>query len=94
MTAIEFTKDEDKRNKLAKLLKDPVLKEALEILESEVEPRTDLPVTLASETVSAHRYHQFAGVYHVTKGLARLTRQTKEIKVPQPKQLRKAPPTP
>jgi hypothetical protein len=93
MTATEFTRDEDKRNKLAKLLKDPVLREALEILESEVEPRTDLPVTLASDTVSAHRYHQFAGVYHVTKGLVRLTKKVKEVKIPQPKKLREAPPT-
>lgn len=91
MTAIEFTKNEDKRNKLAKLLKDPVLREALEILEREVEPRTDLPVTLANATIAAHRYHQFAGVYQVTKGLVRLTQPTKEVRVPQPKQLRQPP---
>lgn len=91
MTAAEFTKDEEKRAKLAKILKDPILKEALEILESEVEPRTNFPVSLTSEIVAGHRYHQLAGAYHISRGLFRLTQPIKEPRTPQPKQMRKPP---
>lgn len=86
--ATEFQNNAIKRERLEAILRDPVLAEALEILEGEVEPRTDLPVTLANDTVAAHRYHQFAGVYHVTKGLKRLSK----LPPPVPAPLRGKPP--
>lgn len=88
MTCEEFQNDENRRTKLEKLLKDPVLKYAFEALKDELEPRDDLPVTLANPTVAAHRYHQHAGANHIIKGLRRLTQPFKTIKAPQGRKLR------
>lgn len=92
----EFQGDAAKREKLAKLLRDPVLKEALNALRDEMEPRDDLAVTLANPTVAAHRYHHIAGANHIIKGLTALTLPKAPVKTP-PKgrtQLRQNPEAP
>lgn len=88
MTAAEFQNDPDRREKLAALLKNPVLLEALDVLKDEMEANADLAVTLANPVVSAHRYHQNAGANHVVKGLSRLAAPVKEITPLRPKTLR------
>ena len=91
MTSAEFQKDPVRRDKLAALLKNPVLKEAFDALKDELEPRDDLPVTLANPTVAAHRYHQHAGANHIIKGLARLANPAPEVKQLPVKKLRTPP---
>lgn len=80
MTAAEFQKDPTRRDKLATVLKNPVLREALDILMDELDPNTQLPATLADATVAAHRYHHVAGANHIRKGLNRLAAQAPEVK--------------
>lgn len=92
MTAAEFQADANRRDKLATLLKNPVLKEAFEALKDELEPRDDLPVTLANPTVAAHRYHQHAGANHIIKGLARLAKPAPPVVKPKGRKLRENPP--
>lgn len=86
-SASGFQKDGAKRSRLIAILSDPVFREAAAILKDEIEPRGDLKIFLESETVSAHRYHQFAGLNYLLDGFRRLTKEHQEVKIPQGKRL-------
>lgn len=86
-SADDFKKDGAKRNRLLTLLRDPVFREAVAILEDELKPRGDLAIFLGNETVSAHRYHQQAGMTYLTDGLRRLTKEYRKPVVLRGKQL-------
>lgn len=73
MTTAEFTKDETRRLKLAELLKDDVLREALEVLKSELEPKDVGNDALVNPVLGASKYQQIAGANHIIHGLQRLT---------------------
>lgn len=87
MTAQEFQQSEARRVRLAEILDDPVFKEAVAVLENEQKPRGDLALFQSLE-VSAHRYHQFAGMTYFTDGLKRLSNPVKRVAAPRGKQLR------
>lgn len=73
MTAEEFARDEEARARLAGLLGDPVLQNALGVLLKELEPR----LTNANDcnsVLAAARHHQAAGAFHIVNGLVRLTK--------------------
>ena len=81
LSAVNFQKDGAKRSRLMVILRDPVFREAHAILKDELEPRGDLAVFLGNETVSAHRYHQFAGMNYLVDGLKRLSKEPVERKI-------------
>lgn len=80
MTAQDFQQDGDRRNKLAKLIANPVLKEALEILKDEIEPKAGPALPIENTTVAASLYHQHAGANSIIKGLTRLCNEFKPVK--------------
>lgn len=86
MTAADFSKFEDNRVALAQLLLNPVLQQALEILESELAPKVDRGLD-TNPVASAAAYHQAAGANYVLRGLERLTQPPAERKTPRPRQL-------
>lgn len=77
----DFQKNAAKRAKLNEILDDPVFREAVQILKTEIEPRGDLPLFMGNDTLSANRYHQFAGFNYLTDGLERLSLEHQAPKV-------------
>jgi len=86
-SAPEFQKDGAKRNRLLAILRDPVFREAVAILEDEMKPRGDLAIFLKKPKVAAARFHQQAGLTYLTDGFRRLATEPKTPKAPQPKRL-------
>lgn len=84
-----FQKDAAKRMKLMAILRDPVFREAMAILEDEIRPRGDLAIFLKKPEVAAARFHQQAGLIYLTDGFRRLTKEPQVHKVPQGKSLTK-----
>lgn len=82
----EFQRHEENRKKLASVLKDPVLIEALEVLKEELDAYPG-GVAESNPVVAAARYQQIAGVNHVLKGLTRLTKTPETRKAPREKSL-------
>jgi hypothetical protein len=83
---IAFTKDATKRAALAKVLKTPVLIEALDIVDELMEPQTNTQAEVAP-AIAAAKYHQIAGAAEQLKRLKSLTKEPKETKAPKTKTL-------
>lgn len=86
--AAEFIKDTVRRNKLAALLKNPVLVEALGIVEDQMEPQTGTQADV-HPAVAAAKMHQVAGANELLKRLRALAKEPKEVKVPKGRTLAK-----
>lgn len=86
MTAEEFTKHEENRAELRKVLDTPILRTALAVLKDELEPRA-LPSLEANPVLAAARYQQMAGANYILKGLEALTEPMKVRKALTPKTL-------
>ena len=86
-SAPEFQKDGARRARLLSILRDPVFREATAILKGELEPRGDLAIFLGNDTVSANRYHQFAGLNYLLDGFKRLSTEFREQRTPVGKRL-------
>ena len=71
MTAEEFSRDENNRAQLQKLLDSPILKAALDLLADELQP-TPGNEGVGNPVVGAARFQQIAGANHMLKGLKRL----------------------
>lgn len=71
MTAEEFSRDDNNRAQLQKLLDSPVLQTAIAVLKDELEPSTGND-GVGNPVIGAARYQQLAGANHILKGLKRL----------------------
>lgn len=90
MNAEEFSRNEDNRAGLARVLADPYFTAAMAILADEISPSVESPAK-ANPVLAASLYHQAAGVNFVRNGLVRLTKLPVERKVPQVKHLKPTP---
>lgn len=79
VSVVQFKKDGAKRSRLIGILRDPVFREAVEIIKDELEPRGDLPIFYKPK-IAAARYHELAGMKYLTDGLRRLTKEHQETK--------------
>lgn len=80
MTSLEFQKDPQNRDELAKTLANPILQTALAALRDELEPRAGGP-TEANPVLAAARYQQIIGANHILLGLPLLTKEPTVAKV-------------
>ena len=81
MNATEFRNSEALRTRLAEVLSDPTLKQALAILAEEAEPATTGDAE-SNQVLAISRFHRAAGANGVIRGLERLTRANPESKTP------------
>lgn len=88
MTLEEFTKDPSRRKALAAALANPVLVEAIAIVEEMMEPKTGTQAD-AAPAMAASYFHQVAGANHFRRKLRDLTREPSEKKTPRGKALAK-----
>lgn len=79
MNATEFRNSEALRTRLAEVLNDPVLKQALAILAEEAEPATTADAE-TNQVLAISRFHRAAGANGVLRGLDRLTKANPEQK--------------
>lgn len=84
--AVIFAKDVEKRNHLAALLLHPVFREAIDIVEDQMAPKTGLQSD-AVPAIAAARFHQVAGAKDLLDKLRTLTREPKKAPVAKTKQL-------
>lgn len=82
MTAEEFSRDENNRVQLQRMLDSPVLNEAIQVLLDELTP-TPGNEGVGNPVVSAARYQQLAGANHIVRGLRNLV-QTPKVRAPLP----------
>lgn len=75
--AVTFAKDAVRRNRLATVLLDPVFREALDIAEDQMAPKTGLQSD-AVPAIAAARFHQVAGAKDLLDKLRTLTREPKK----------------
>lgn len=78
--AVIFAKDVERRNRLAALLLDPVFREAIDIVEDQMAPKTGLQSD-AVPAIAAARFHQVAGAKDLLDKLNTLTREPKKAPV-------------
>ena len=86
--AFIFASDTARRGRLATLLNDPVLREALDIAEDQMEPKVGTQADMVP-AVAAARFHQVAGANDLLKNLKNLTREPKKTVAPKVKGLAK-----
>lgn len=77
----QFAKDPGRRDRLAEILRDPVLQEAQDIVEELMEPRTGTQADAAPAMAAAY-FQQVAGANHFNKKLRELTREPAVIRAP------------
>jgi hypothetical protein len=73
-----FSSDATKRATLRSALENPVIREALEIVEDLFRPRCGTPAD-ANQPLSIAKFHQSAGASEFLKKLQDLTRETKPV---------------
>ena len=86
--AFVFASDTAKRGRLATLLNDPVLQEAIDIAEDLMSPKAGTQADMVP-AVAAARFHQVAGANDLLKNLKNLTREPKKTVAPKVKGLAK-----
>lgn len=84
--AVTFAKDVERRNRLAALLLDPVFREAIDIVEDQMAPKTGLQSD-AVPAIAAARFHQVAGAKDLLDKLKTLTREPKKETAPKVRRL-------
>lgn len=75
----QFVKDPGRRDRLAEILSDPVFREANDIVEELMEPKTGTQADAAA-VMAASYYHQVAGANHFNRKLREMTREPVEKK--------------
>lgn len=83
---IQFAKDPGRRERLAEILSDPVMADAVDIVEELMEPRIGTQADAAPAMAAAY-FQQVAGANHFRKKLRELTREPVVKQTPRGKSL-------